>query len=133
MKLELKHLAPYLPYGLVVFIPIWKCERTISQLRQKSIVTKDFANYLLFADIKPILRPLSDLTKERIDMIYFGVIATDNDMYGSRTEFEDDLDLWLCDMSHIPLCVYSYLIENHFDVFGLIEKGLAIDINTITK
>ena len=26
---------------------------------------------------------------------------------------------------------YCWLFENHFDVFGLIEKGLAIDINTL--
>ena len=25
----------------------------------------------------------------------------------------------------------NYLFENHFDVYGLIEKGLAIDINTL--
>lgn len=25
------------------------------------------------------------------------------------------------------------LFENHFDVFGLIEKGLAIDLNTIKE
>jgi hypothetical protein len=31
-------------------------------------------------------------------------------------------------------CCYSYvehLLSNHFDVFGMIPKGLAIDINTI--
>ena len=27
----------------------------------------------------------------------------------------------------------SKLIEWHFDVFGLIEKGLAIDINTLPQ
>jgi len=26
----------------------------------------------------------------------------------------------------------DYLFENHFDVFGLIEKGLAININTLS-
>jgi hypothetical protein len=31
-------------------------------------------------------------------------------------------------------CTYSfvvYLIENHYDVFGLIDKGLAVDYNTV--
>tara|TARA_R110000772_G_scaffold83493_1_gene176588 strand:- start:9461 stop:9808 length:348 start_codon:yes stop_codon:yes gene_type:complete len=115
MKLELKHLAPYLPYGLVVFIPIWKCERTISQLRQKSIVTKDFANHLLFADIKPILRPLSDLTEDILCISWIEHIE------------DKVLD------AECPYEVWQILFENHFDVFGLIEKGLAIDINTTTK
>ena len=32
---------------------------------------------------------------------------------------------------YLPYNIVSKLFENHFDVFGLIEKGLAIDINTI--
>ena len=27
--------------------------------------------------------------------------------------------------------IIQELIERHFDIFGLIEKGLAIDINTL--
>ena len=27
----------------------------------------------------------------------------------------------------------TWLISNHFDVFGLIEKGLAIDINKLSQ
>ena len=28
---------------------------------------------------------------------------------------------------------FNYMIENHYDVFGLIEQGLAIDFNTLEK
>ena len=129
MKLE--HLSPYLPFK-IWFIYDGK------KLLCKGIYNikgcwyfKATGGVYLIDECKPILRPLSDLTKQRIDIIYFGVIATDNDMYGTRDEFEDDLEIWLCDMAHIPLCVYNFLIMNHFDVFGLIEKGLAIDINTL--
>ena len=31
----------------------------------------------------------------------------------------------------LPYSIFEILLKNHFDVFGLIEKGLAIDINTI--
>ena len=122
MKLELKHLAPYLPYELKVFLPIWKCERTISQLRQKSIVTKDFANHLWFIDVKPILRPLSDLTKVN------GFSLSDMITHGYHNEF------WLPENFEVKYLMhldFEKLVSWHFDVFGLIEKGLAIDINTI--
>jgi hypothetical protein len=33
--------------------------------------------------------------------------------------------------TQISYLIYEDLFELHFDVFGLIEKGLAIDINTI--
>jgi hypothetical protein len=32
----------------------------------------------------------------------------------------------------IEYCVIEFLCQYHFDVFGLIEKGLAIDINTLS-
>ncbi|MFT6443497.1 MAG: hypothetical protein ACJASM_003058, partial [Salibacteraceae bacterium] len=36
---------------------------------------------------------------------------------------------------HFPECIYynevQFLLENHFDVFGLIDQGLAIDKNTL--
>jgi alanyl-tRNA synthetase len=31
------------------------------------------------------------------------------------------------------MVVFEKLFKMHFDVFGLIDKGLAIDINTLTK
>ena len=36
-------------------------------------------------------------------------------------------------ISNISHFLFEYLLKNHFDVFGLIEKGLAIDINTLEK
>ena len=64
--------------------------------------------------IKPILRPLSDLTKE-------GFVYLHN--YLTK---EIDNDISLLHYRDIQI-----LLKNHFDVFGLIEKGLAIDINTL--
>ena len=130
MKLELKHLAPYLPYGLKID------SNGFEELR---IMDADIDNTCKIVNIgacvrmqyKPILRPLSDLSKKHLDVLYFEIIGTDDDMYGSRDSFEDDLDVWTCDFNHSPMLVYGYLIKNHFDVFGLIHKGLAIDVNTL--
>ena len=56
MKLELKHLAGYLPYGLKYKdIP-----KGFDGIRELDIKTFDWC----LENGKPILRPLSDLTKE---------------------------------------------------------------------
>ena len=54
-------------------------------------------------------------------------------MYGSSDEFEDTLFELLGDPIHLPVLVYNYLLEKHFDLFGLIKRGLAIDLNTIKE
>ncbi len=36
-------------------------------------------------------------------------------------------------MKNCPYEVMEKLLSWHFDVFSLIEKGLAIDINTLTQ
>jgi hypothetical protein len=57
MKLELKHLAPYLPYSLMV--------KRMSQIYvlTSDIIARREKNGTLHL-IKPILHPLSDITKE---------------------------------------------------------------------
>lgn len=64
MKLEIKHLASYLPYELQVKTIIW--QRNINE-HIESVET--FCTYLLdnmdsYVEFKPILHPLSSLTKE---------------------------------------------------------------------
>lgn len=53
MKIELKHLAPYLPYELNMV----GCQSKMSAEILQRFIDNDF-------EITPILRPLSDLTKE---------------------------------------------------------------------
>lgn len=131
MKLELKHLAPYLPYGLkgidydnktYLFIGLdcngkeyWDCNEVL-----------DKKGY----DVKPILRPLSDLTEEiEINGEKFVPKNKLTEMFDYITfdyrAFESDFFL------SMPYDLVKQLFEWHFDVFGLIEQGLAIDINTL--
>lgn len=82
--------------------------------------------------IKPILRPLSDLTKE---IEHNGERFVFSDRYLSNSKIKMLLDNSLCSFNN-PLNDIDYnsvklLLEHHFDVFGLIEKGLAININSI--
>ena len=131
MELELKHLAPYLPYGL-------KCIDGeligISNHIGWSGIFKAIhgSNHIPICGIKPILRPLSDLTKE---------IEVNGEKFVPIEYFEDKyytLDLhkqchrllenedWIYQTNFMLI---NYLLKWHFDIFGLIENNLAININ----
>lgn len=147
-KLELKHIAPYLPYRLQL-----KCIGGIFRANRKELPLIKVADATLtpdlFADIynktfdtighfKPILHPLSNLTKKIehngekfvpiVKLYELDII----DVYPLSTNFDiDDLHQY-CNFGHI-LSLFEKLYKWHFDIHGLIEKGLAIDINTINK
>lgn len=126
-KLKLEHLAPYLPYGLKRHCPG-------SSVLIHDYVTIDFSQGMIDShrkmEWKPILRPLSDLPKEiEIDGINFipnNVLAE-----SSITEYwwQGINTFGISPNAHFALILL--LLEWHFDVFGLIENGLAININTI--
>jgi hypothetical protein len=77
-KLELKHLAPYLPYGLKCHImgehteeseytdnPVPESFTLFGLLNKKvSVISKRGKDIHFISDCFPILRPLSDITKE---------------------------------------------------------------------
>ena len=116
MKLELKHLAPYLPYGLKVIRENTFIEDdffTIYGATKDNIYINSDGNLVLLSKVKPILRPLSDLTEDLLCISWIENIQ------------EKELE------SECPYEVWQVLFENHFDVLGLIEKGLAININTL--
>ena len=138
MKLEIKHLAPYLPYKLKIRCgeishPILTCADT----NEFEISVKEvFIN----SAYKPILRPLSDLTKEiKIDSIKFIpaeiLFSVENNELQDFRDFGEIPEYWK-DALKIKQKFYDYyqvefLLEWHFDIFGLIKKGLAVDINTL--
>ena len=123
-QLKLKHLAPYLPYGLKMYNlnngrgaynNILK-----RRLKKIEILTGDSIELLMFLGRKPILRPLSELTELDINNKpkFFPSIMCVNCIDAKMIE-------------QMPYEDFDYLIRNHFDVFGLIEKGLAINKNEI--
>jgi len=123
-KLKLEDLAPYLPYGLRINNKgIGSYILTVGSLERVLEITETF---------KPILRPLSDLTQEElIEELGTHISHLDYVTYERKHYIKHySHKYWLDD---IPYAIYEYLIKNHFDVFVLIEKGLAIDINTIDK
>jgi hypothetical protein len=130
MKLELKHLAPYLPYALR--IKTKHGFHTMETLNgwlvngdhEESYSYEDHPNETL--EFKPILRPLSDLSKDDFGEYLIEELYT--------LDFEKQILRILEDIRWVNQCDYlliQLLIEKHYDVFGLMEKGLAIDINTL--
>jgi hypothetical protein len=134
-QLEIKDLAPYLPYGLKGGF-----RNRIEILKS---CTNGFINReILYEDYKPILRPLSDLTKEiehkgerfvPIDVLsdWTTIQINDDDSImeagfdGEMHEIDSPLEMAYCQVEN--------LLKWHFDVFGLIESGLAIDINELNE
>ncbi len=148
MKLELtiEHLAPYLPYGLKLIDHMGnKCN--ISYLSTKRIAFIDINGYgdvqklnwrYASGKIKPILRPLSDLTKEievNVEKLIVADIIFPKEEY--KTDFERKVDIGALQLQNAIshsctfFSVVQVLFKYHFDVFGLIENNLAIDINTL--
>ena len=119
MKLELKHLTPYLPYKLNVKWGAHTFEVLgASFLNRLSVKVKWYNQTANYADVKPILNlPEDYLTNE---------IAHDLEWVSL-----DDL-LRGIEMGHFNYKDYIFFCENHINFNGLIEKGLAIDKNTLS-
>lgn len=115
MKLELKHIAPYLPYGLK-----YVHKNIIWDLTHLDSTTKN-------REYKPILRPLSDLTKE-IEVNGEKFVPIEKiAIYGDNKAYLEEAIL----TGLVEVIVFNMLLRWHFDLYNLIENGIAIDINTL--
>jgi len=135
--ITLKHLAPYLPYNVVGVI-----QSNIHKgwLPEGSKVKLSLENARMFigkeSTIKIRLRPLSDLTKEiEVNGERFVPIEWMNEEIPNTPGFDFirkmDFPFKYLPSTIIEYCVMEKLIEWHFDVFGLIDRGLAININEL--
>lgn len=123
-RLTLEHIAPYLPYGLRMqneFGDEW----TINMTAFDSFLTKVINESL------PILRPLSDLTKEiEHNGEKFVPVLKISEMYGIDI-MTDDTSSLIMPITMEPYVAFRQLIEWHFDVFNMIPRKLAININKL--
>lgn len=106
-----RDLAMRLPYGVVVKAKGWHYKTPVTVENIWHVVRTNH-------EAKPILRPLSDLSDQHIFKMGY-----DPDQIKSCIE---DVQRGL--ISHLH---FMYLIENHYDVSLLIERGIAVDVNTI--
>ena len=138
------HLAPYLPYGLKLqYVVRDKVERTGIM---KSIIHNEEAThptkvYIEWGDaehiwmFKPILKPISDLDWK---------IKIEFEKYDNKRNYDKEIINLFCEengidellenleLSSIRYECVEYMFKNHYDFFGLIEKGLAVDVNTLS-
>ena len=125
MELEIKHIAPYLPYELSVQIKY--NDRFIFQ------ILRDFAisDLDLFKNqIKPILRPMSDLYKQIENDIENEVTYIEDLSQTCCNKIEYEFIKSIIDSGKLlekplPYWTFKWFFKNHFDIFGLIEKGIG--------
>lgn len=124
-KLELHHIAPYLPYEL----GIESIYRSMGYMGGFTIRILDIDAIYRFGieEIKPILRPMSDLDKE---ILFNGEKIIVKNLLSDSLRMQMDI-LSIPSIVDLKVTDYQTLLKYHFDIFGLIEKGLATDINTL--
>jgi len=143
--LTLEHLAPYLPYGVEVKTKdgIFKVVGWVDDIGVCLDTILYGANAI--PEYKLILRPLSDLTKEIEHkgerFVPKELLREISGAFKPTDDIKNTFTICIVDETvtrFSALCVhinqlelFQKLFEWHFDVFGLIEKGLAIDINSI--
>ena len=71
-------------------------------------------------DIKLILKPLDTIDWSKCEE-YFGDTFTEG-----MSQFVSDYQLGYQHFLDAPYLLVQWLIKNHYDVFGAIEKGIAI-------
>lgn len=132
-KLSLEQLASYLPYELQV-----KANDTVTPGVLVSICSgmaglllyeeKDEIEYYDLSEIKPLLIPLSECEKHlnvdsglEIDssILTFNKYCNSINIYPDGSEWTHSIDVYNN--------IYVWLFKNHFDVFNLISKGLALN------
>ena len=125
MKLELKHLAAYLPFELKVLTKFNKI---------KTLKPSDLETNYIFGKFKLILKPISFLKKDKklLDILAKKL----SDVKTSIYSFESS-KMWILEVlkdenaTALPFFLTEILLKNHFDIFGLIDAGLAVDINCL--
>jgi hypothetical protein len=134
MNLKLKHLTPYLPYGLECHlmgeVEDEDAEPSVPKVFKIVGASIDWAEVQwgktttqewYYEELFPLLRPMSDLTieieHEGERFVPYEKLKIPFDMAAHIEDYNYD---------NLPYRAISQMVEWHFDVFGLIEKGLAI-------
>lgn len=118
-----KNLCTRLPYGVKInneiqgdFVVYGVCENYVF-----ARTTNTHADFPI-EKIKPYLFPLSNMTEEQEDEWYEVFVDPLSKKLDSHTRQE-----YLQLQADAQAFGIEYLLKNHFDYRGLIEKGLAID------
>lgn len=137
-KLEPKHIYPYGPYDLQ-----FKDPETVAPGVMVAIVAgmpgllfyeeKDEIEYFDLSRVKPLLIPLSALMNNPEEtglanqftsaLLQLGVILTEDFLFKNLIVRLKELEV----MNRMYYHVFQSLVEKHYDVFFLIDAGLALN------
>lgn len=146
--LELKDICGYLPYGLKYQWTNMKSVRLISMTDEVDYSSQHSLStaweWMMHRQARPILRPMSDLTKEIIHrgekfvpMVELGECANVEvevaDFEFKRDKVIDVLFHNILSGERSSIIIFDKLNEWMFDYRGLISAGLAIDVNTLPE
>lgn len=110
MKLEVNHIAPYVEHGLMTDKGM---VRGVELFRGEWCLKCEYNTiWHKLTHIKPLLKPLSELSDEEIDEIERREGIDCVNIIGFRTET-------------LEYRTFQDLVSKHYDVFGLIDNGLA--------
>ena len=121
-KLELKHLAPYLPYNLGIKFKLDDLEKidVMAQLNEFNVLAGNSLDCIQIDEFKPILRPFDE---------FRDIKEITDEMTDWEIEIAGCED---CILGHINYKAVNLMFKHHIDVFGLIGEG-AIDKNTLLE
>lgn len=130
MKLKLEDLAPYLPYYVRGIITVDK--PPFLQSGDPVHLSADILKVFLDGTVKPILKPLSNLTEEyrKNDESEIAELCDEFSNYDIE-HLENGINFGDSPVDFMQYHKVVLLLEKHYDIFGLIDKGLAVDFNTL--
>lgn len=129
IKLETKHLVGYLPYGLKI---LGHNEYfTLSDIDSRKTLTPSDTVELQY---KPILRPLADL---KLDIFSEQFFEDQSEWIGNDGTPLAKVNDFLTQSNVLDVCfpygIWELFFRHHFDIFGLIDAGLALNKNNYEK
>jgi len=134
--LKLEHLAPYLPYKLRIVNVLRSGQKeSFYEMEVENENDKGILNVLYGANQIPVLRPLSDIIKQiDIDGDKFVPLhrLLEESNFNLNEMPADEINSYYAQFTDIDFLHYNdalLLIKWHFDVFGLIEKRLALSVH----
>ncbi len=140
----IKELSAYLPYKLEAYVNDLYPKAELVGITRDMCLFNYFGKALTISNgkYKPILRPLSDLTKDE----YWKLSGLDPKTnfgfwYGKRNGTSDKREYITYEgyssrkyflnegVNQFTWKMMQFFFKHHFDVFGLIEQGKAISIH----
>lgn len=133
MQLELIHITPYLPYKLEFIMgnEAKSKEPTIHKLMSIDVGLKtvnfESGNPKPLTEIKPVLKPIAHLLLLQDAMLVrWGGGLSEK----AKVNLIKDItyDMLYSDFTVLQYDEVQFMLENHIDVFHLIDAGLAVEL-----